>query len=183
MFILKLHDRKGNELKEGDIVKISNGYEFTFFAEVKYIESEGIITPFHTFSFHSFEKVESIPITAIKSKEERYNIWYLYKNETEKDKEFANFEKYLMSWRQCEHHLGQRSWAIVKQASNTKETRIDAISGSLQPFTGEMLSFLLVNALRYLSEEQRASLCFDLYCRNGLTEVIDDKIESIKLGR
>lgn len=54
---------------------------------------------------------------------------------------------------------------------------------SLQPFTGEMWSFLLVNALRYLTEEQRAGLCFDLYCRNELTESIDEKIEMLKLER
>jgi hypothetical protein len=54
---------------------------------------------------------------------------------------------------------------------------------SLQPFTGEMWSFLLVNALRCLTEEQRAGLCFDLYCRNELTESIDKKIEMLKLER
>lgn len=112
MFILKLFDRKGNELKEGDYVKISNGKEFTFFAEVKYIESEGIITPFHTFSFHSFEKVDKIPDEAKKSTEARYDIWYMYSDDAEQDDKALDFEKYLMSWRECEHHLEKRSWAI-----------------------------------------------------------------------
>ncbi len=54
-------------------------------------------------------------------------------------------------------------------------------SNSLQPFTGEMWSFLLANALRCLTEEQRAGLCFDLYSRNEQTESIDKKIELLKL--
>ena len=115
MFILKLQDRKCNELKEGDIVKISDGKSFTFFAEVKYLEREGVITPFHTFSFHSFEKVDKVPDNAIKSTEERYDIWYLYREEAEEDKEAEDFEKYLMSWLECEHHLEKRSWKIQKQ--------------------------------------------------------------------
>ena len=128
MFTLKLFDRKGNELKEGDFVKISNGKEFTFFAEVKYIESEGIITPFHTFSFHSFEKVDKIPDEAKKSTEERYDIWYMYSDDAEQDEKAPDFEKYLMSWRECEHHLEKRSWAIVKQFSNVQKTLFDAVS-------------------------------------------------------
>lgn len=114
MFILKLQDRKGNELNEGDIVKISDGKSFTFFAEVKYLESEGIITPFHTFSFHSFEKIDKLPEGAIKSKEDRYNIWCLYREDAEEDKEAADFNRYLTSWRECEHHLERRSWKIEK---------------------------------------------------------------------
>lgn len=114
MFILKLFDRKGNELKEGDYVKISNAKEFTFFSEVKYIESEGIITPFHTFSFHSFEKVDKIPDEAKKSTEERYDIWYMYSDDAEQDDKAIDFEKYLTSWRECEHRLEKRSWAIVR---------------------------------------------------------------------
>jgi hypothetical protein len=53
----------------------------------------------------------------------------------------------------------------------------------LQPFTGDMWSFLLVNALRCLTEEQRAGLCFDLYCRNDYTESIDKRIDLLKLER
>jgi hypothetical protein len=113
MFKLKLQDRKGNELKEGDIVKISNGREFAFFAEVRYIEEHGIITPFHTFSFHSFEKVDSVPEGAIRSTEERYGIWYLPEGK-EQDNEAESYEEYLLSWRQCEHLMEKRCWVIVK---------------------------------------------------------------------
>lgn len=50
---------------------------------------------------------------------------------------------------------------------------------NLAPFTGDMLRFLLVNALRGLTEEQKSELCFDLYCRT-LTEVTDEKIKNFK---
>jgi hypothetical protein len=49
-----------------------------------------------------------------------------------------------------------------------------------EPFTSEMLNFLLVNALRLLTEEQRAGLCFDLYSRSSLTAEIDKRIEGWK---
>lgn len=114
MFILKLFDRNGNELKEGDFVKISNGKEFTFFAEVKYLEKENIITPFHTFSFHSFEKIDKIPNEAKKSTEDRYDIWYIYNDDEYQDYKSSDFEKYLISWKQCEYYLEKRSWAIFK---------------------------------------------------------------------
>ena len=115
MFILKLYDRKGTQLHEGDYVKISDGKQFTFFAEVKYLEKEGVIAPFHTFSFHSFEKVNEIPENAIKSTEERYGIWYLHREDSEIDSDAEYFEKYLLSWRECEHHLEKRCWRILKQ--------------------------------------------------------------------
>jgi len=60
---------------------------------------------------------------------------------------------------------------------------LGAVMPSLQPFTGDMWSFLLVNALRCLTEEQRAGLCFDLYCRNDYTESIDKRIDLLKLER
>lgn len=122
MFILKLFDRNGTELNEGDIVKISDGKKFTFFAEVKYIESEGIITPFHTFSFHSFEKVDKVPIEAVKSTETRYNIWYIYTDTAEIDDKAEHFERYLMSWRECEHHVDKRSWRISRNLKNIQQT-------------------------------------------------------------
>jgi hypothetical protein len=111
MFILKLYDRKGNALKEGDIVKISNSREFTFYAEVKYIEEEGIIAPFHTFSFHSFEKVDSVPEGAVRSKEERYGLWYL-PEQREQDVDAEMYWQYLSEWRQCEHLIDNRCWRI-----------------------------------------------------------------------
>ncbi len=50
----------------------------------------------------------------------------------------------------------------------------------IKPFTGDMWQFLLVNALRHLTEEQRAGLCFDLYCRSEIKELIDGKIQDVK---
>jgi hypothetical protein len=113
MFTLKLYDRKGAELNIGDIVKISDHRsQFSFFCEVKFLQNEKVITPFHTFSFHSFEKIDKVPEHAIKGTEDRYNIWYLYEDEAENDTERASFDNYLMSWRECEHHLEKRSWRI-----------------------------------------------------------------------
>jgi hypothetical protein len=112
MFTLELYDRKGVKLELGDIVKVSDGRDFHFFAEVKYLESEQCITPFHTytFSFHSFEKVDFVPENAIKSTEERYNIWYLENPEIDNYKELA--EGYLIEWRQCERLLDKKVFRI-----------------------------------------------------------------------
>ena len=112
MFKLELYDRIGNKLNIGDIVKISNGKEFTFYSEVKYLEKEKAIAPFHTFSFHSFEKVDSIPENAEKLDEERYNIWFINPPDSDEKNipEYAN--KYLMSWRECEHLLEKRCFSI-----------------------------------------------------------------------
>jgi len=71
----------------------------------------------------------------------------------------------------------------LSDEAQSPRLRVGDVMPSLQPFTGEMWSFLLVNALRCLTEEQRAGLCFDLYCRNELTESIDKKIEMLKLER
>lgn len=114
MFTLTIHDRSGNELHEGDFVKISDGKRFTFFAEVKYLEDIQVITPFHTFSFHSVEKVSEIPPEAKKSNEERYGIWYIYHESAEPDEAAERFNRYLTSWRNCEYQLEKRSWRIKK---------------------------------------------------------------------
>jgi hypothetical protein len=71
----------------------------------------------------------------------------------------------------------------LSNEAQTPPLRKGVVMPSLQPFTGERWSFLLVNALRCLTEEQRAGLCFDLYCRNELTESIDKKIEILKFER
>jgi len=112
MFILNLQDRDGKELKEGDIVAISNGREFSFYCEVKFLEKEQAIAPFHTFSFHSFKKVDRVPEGAIKSSEERCNIWYV--PNAEEDNESKSFERYLISWRECEIALEKRAFIIKK---------------------------------------------------------------------
>jgi hypothetical protein len=114
MFLLELYDRIGNKLKIGDIVKVSNGQDFSFFAEVKYLEEEQVITPFHTFSFHSFEKVEKVPDNAKLLDEKRYKIWYVYPPEKDDEKAKKDAEKYLSSWRNCEHHLEKRCYRIKK---------------------------------------------------------------------
>src|SRR5690606_36604752 len=113
MFKLELYDRKGNKLNLGDIVKISNGKEFSFYAEVKYLENEKVITPFHTFSFHSFENVDKIPEHAKKlTTKERYNVWYTHSPELDEKEatEYAN--EYLISWRECEHLLEKRCFRV-----------------------------------------------------------------------
>ena len=112
MFKLELYDSKGNKLNLGDIVKISNGRNICFYAEVKYLEKENKITPFHTFSFHSFEKVDKLPENVIKSTEERYNIYFTHDPETDKKEAVKHAEKYLIDWRQCEHLLEQGCYRI-----------------------------------------------------------------------
>lgn len=110
MFTLKLYDRNGTALSFGDIVKISDGKVFTFFAEVKYLEREKVITPFHTFSFHSIVKVDKVPEGAKKSTEERYDIWYIESPEEDTDSESA--ENYLTAWRECERLMEKGYYRI-----------------------------------------------------------------------
>ena len=112
MFILKLYDRKGTELHEGDLVKISDGNRFKFFSEVKYLEKENAIAPFHTFSFHSFEKVDAIPSHAKESTEERYKIWFTHNPENDEDSE--TYEHYLRDWRMCEMKIDKKVYGIEK---------------------------------------------------------------------
>ena len=57
---------------------------------------------------------------------------------------------------------------------------VEEMREGVQPFTGDMWRFLLVNAIRGLTEEQRAGLCFDLYCRSSIKDVIDKKIEEFR---
>lgn len=109
-FTLSLYDRKGQKLNMGDIVKVSIRGQFEFYSEVKYLEDEQAIAPFHTFSFHSFEKVDKVPKNAKESTEQRYRIWYL--EDPEKDKNEEQFGQYLMSWCTCEHELKDRCFRI-----------------------------------------------------------------------
>jgi intein/homing endonuclease len=112
MFLLKLYDRKGKELNEGDIVAVSDGKRFTFYCEVKYLAKEKVIAPFHTFSFHSFEKVDKVPANAVESTEERYKIWYIYNEEATADEAADKAKNYLMDWRECEHLLSEKCFQI-----------------------------------------------------------------------
>lgn len=112
MFILELYDSNGNKLECGDIVKVSNGREFSFYAEVKYLEVEQVIAPFHTFSFHHFEKVDHVPDHAIQSSEERYKVWYTHTPEVTAPEAKQYAEKYLIDWRQCEHLLEEKCFRV-----------------------------------------------------------------------
>lgn len=49
-----------------------------------------------------------------------------------------------------------------------------------KPFTGEMWTHLLVMALRFLNEEQRAGLCIDLYDRSNRRDKIRERIEELE---
>lgn len=116
MFIIELYDRCGNKLQLGDIVMVSDGNRFNFYSEVTYLEKEQAIAPFHTFSFHSFLKVDAVPEGAIKSTEERYNIWFMRGDgESDKDADFAS--RYLIEWRACEHLIDKGYFRIKKQLS------------------------------------------------------------------
>ena len=111
MFTLEIYDRCGNELHEGDVVRISDGKHWNFYSEVKYLEEEQTLAPFHTFCFHSVEKVDKIPNDAVLCKEERYKVWYVKEPETDQPPESAN--KYLTDWRECERHLKDRLFRIT----------------------------------------------------------------------
>ena len=111
MITLKLYDRNGIELNFGDFVKISDGKYFTFYAEVTYLEKEKNIAPFCTFSFHSFEKVDSIPENAKKGNEDRYNFWYL-SSEPDEDLAAEKFNQYLVNWRNCEDYINRGTYKL-----------------------------------------------------------------------
>jgi len=112
MFKLEIYDRKGIKLNIGDIVKVSNGKEFSFYSEVKYLEKERALTPFHTFSFHSFEKVDAVPDHAQKATEERYNIWFTHSPQLDDTEAAEQANKYLIDWRSCERFLDNRTFKI-----------------------------------------------------------------------
>lgn len=117
MFKLELYDRLGQKLNIGDFVKVSNGKEFTFFSEVKWLEAQKVLTPFHTFSFHSFEKIDAIPDGAEKSLNEDYDIWYTNSPELDPIESANQFNEYLMSWRECERLIEKNCFRIelIKQ--------------------------------------------------------------------
>ena len=112
MITVKIKDRLGNELNFGDIVKISDGRKFKFYSEVKYLEKEKAIAPFHTFCFHSIEKVDSLPRNAKKGDEERYDFWYICNDEAETDEAAERANEYLLSWRECERFLEKSCFSI-----------------------------------------------------------------------
>lgn len=117
-FELKIYDRKGTELHLGDTVMVSDGNKIHFYAEVKWIAKQSILTPFHTFSFHSFEKVNAVPIDAVKSSEQRYNIWYLAEGKEDE----VRFEDYLKSWRECEIAMEKGCFRIRPLQNKIQQT-------------------------------------------------------------
>lgn len=119
MFIIKLQDRKGNDLNEGDIVRITDqSGRITFFSEVKYLEEHKAIAPFHTFAFHSVEKVDAVPPEARPCfVEERYRAWYLPAGEADEEGAADKHHKYLTSWRECEYQLNDRAFRIERLPS------------------------------------------------------------------
>lgn len=114
MFKLQLYDHHGNALKLGDIVRINSGDRslHEFYARLTWLKEEQAIAPFHTFTFHSMEKVEKVPESATKSTEPRYDIWYIEKPDGDPDR----FEDYLMSWRECEHQIQKRAFRIIPES-------------------------------------------------------------------
>lgn len=114
--ILTIHDKHGNELNFGDIVKIEtnqSSVHYTFYAEVKYLPESQSIAPFHTFAFHNIEKVDHLPDGAIQLDETRYRCWMHYHDEEE---EFApkkeSYSRYLIEWRECEHLLSEKIFRV-----------------------------------------------------------------------
>ena len=113
MFKLILQDSEGKELKQGDIVAISDSLgRLKFFSEVKWLEKEKAIAPFHTFSFHSFYKVDSVPEHAEKSTEERYNIWFTHTPDEINESRKEEARQYLISWRECEVNIKKGAYKI-----------------------------------------------------------------------
>lgn len=118
MFILTVHDREGTELKDGDIVAVSGhnhgDNRFKFFAEVKWIPEKQVLTPFHTFTFHSFLKVDKVPDGAVPFKDDMadYKIWYICDSEV--DTKARDYERYLIDWRDCERLIENHIFRIRK---------------------------------------------------------------------
>lgn len=117
MFILKILDCKGTELKEGDFVKVQRRTSWThvtFYTQVKYNKEQKAINPFHTFTWHRIEKIDKLPKNVHESKlQEWFPIWYTEENEDSlKTKEY---EKYFSSWKDCEVLLENRCYCIEKQ--------------------------------------------------------------------
>ena len=78
-----------------------------------------------------------------------------------------------------------RSWVATIKRGVVYHHAEDALSDPLipthiKPRTAEMWSFLLVNALRSLTEEQMAGLCIDLYVRSAKWQYIDARIKEHK---
>lgn len=107
MFHLKIKDREGTPLKIGDIVEVSDGKRINFLCRVEWMGKERMLSPFHTFSFHSVRKIGDslacIPDGAVQCDEPRFMCWYL--ENPEADTKAQDHPHYLMEWRKCERLL------------------------------------------------------------------------------
>ena len=111
MFTLELFDRNGEKLQQGNIVKVSDGRNFKFYSEVKWLEQEQVIAPFHTFSFHSFVKVDKLPENLqLSTQETRYSIWWTVGEEMDEAAEKG--ETYLKQWRGIEEYINNGIYKI-----------------------------------------------------------------------
>ncbi len=111
-FKLTIHDREGTQLNEGDIVAISDGARFKFYSEIKYNPEKKCIYPFHTFSFHSVVKVDSLPPEAKQCNEIDYKCWYINHDDSNEDTLAKEYSQYLLSWRECERLLKKNMFQI-----------------------------------------------------------------------
>jgi hypothetical protein len=110
MFKLRFFDCDQVEVMEGDIVKIYAGNATIFYSEVKYLEDEKVIVPFHNFAWYRFKKVDTIPLFAIKSDESRFDLWY----EPDAKHNYKVPQELIWSWKDCEVLLEKRCWQITK---------------------------------------------------------------------
>lgn len=109
MFKLRFFDCNQVEIHEGDTIKIYAGNTTIFYSEVKYLQEEKVLVPFHNFAWFRFEKVNTVPLFAIKSDEARFNLWY----EPDVKHNYVP-QELLISWRDAEVLLEKRCWQITK---------------------------------------------------------------------
>jgi hypothetical protein len=74
MFILRLFDREGTSLAEGDYVAVSNSENFSFYAEVKYIPERYIIENKVT---RQQQNVGEEELAAIQKNPRVSNMWFV----------------------------------------------------------------------------------------------------------
>jgi len=119
MFILKIKDRQGVELNIGDLVQVHGRYSGSFFARIAFDPERKTIIPFSTFSFHSVEKIDKLPDNVTKADEKYGEYWY---SDTPSDTD-EKFEKYLISWRECETKINSGAFNI--ELHNAGELTLD----------------------------------------------------------
>ena len=112
MFKLILMDREGKKLKIGDLVKVSDGRGFSFYAKIQYDKKSKTIAPFHTFSFHSFLKVDKLPKNAIERTDRNFTYWFVHNPESDLDVHQTTTRNYVLSWLECERALKESCYCI-----------------------------------------------------------------------